>query len=94
MTLHNSCWSSLVQQEYKNLEKQCKVDYKAEVVAEYKRFEMDTKNDLSIDPPSPTTPQKRTQQHDGTSPFDYDDPRRAYEAFLAEARADYLDNKR
>mmetsp|Transcript_5717 Transcript_5717/g.8853 ORF Transcript_5717/g.8853 Transcript_5717/m.8853 type:complete len:94 (+) Transcript_5717:211-492(+) len=93
MALHNS-WSLPVQQEYKNFEKQCKLDYEAEVLAEYKRFEMDTKNDLSIDPHPPTTTQKQTQQHDGKSPFDYDDPLRAYEAFLAEARADYLDNKR
>ena len=77
MRLSNS-WSLLLKQEFNNFKKQCIADYE-EVVAEYKRFEVATEKDYGIDP---TTTQKRA--HVGNNPFDYDDPLRAYEAFLAD----------
>lgn len=75
-------WSLLLQQEFHNFEKQCRAEFEAEIVAEYKRFEVDTENDFGIDPPTPTT------THASDSPFDYDDPLRAYEAFLADDLAE------
>ena len=85
MRLHNS-WSLLINREFDNFNKQCIADYE-EVVAEYKRFHVDTEKDYGIDA---ATTQKQT--HDDSSPFDYDDPLRAYEAFLADELADDINN--
>lgn len=73
----------LVEQEFNNFKKQFIADYEAEVVAEYKRFNVDMEKDYGI---APTTSQKQT--HDDNSSFDFEDPLGAYEAFLADELAD------